>query len=54
MDPASPMGRRYNLFCIPPKDSIIINELPKKGKLEGNDIDAKIEIQQILKSINCR
>lgn len=45
MDNNSPMGRRYNLLCVPPKNSIIINELPIKGKLEGDSSDVKIEIE---------
>jgi hypothetical protein len=51
-DPNSPMGRRYNLLCVP-KDGVVINELPEKGKLEGSDTDVKIEIHQLLKEINC-
>lgn len=53
MDSNSPMGRRYNLLCIPPTN-IVINELPVLGKFEFNDYDVKIEIAKYLKSINCK
>lgn len=52
-DPNHPMGRRYNLLCNPPANTVII-ELPVLGKFEFNDYDVKIEIHTLLTSINCK